>query len=235
MKIEGSVVLVTGANRGLGLEFARQALARGAAKVYAGARDPSKVTLPGVVPVKLDVTNPADVAAAAELCKDVTLLINNAGIAQIGGITTGDDPESLLRTLIETNLFGMHRMSRAFAGILGANGGGALLNILSLVSWISLPMIGAYGVTKAAAWGLTNSLRHELRAQGTQVVGFHAGFIDTDMTRSLDTPKATPEDVVRQSYDAIEAGQEEVSVDEQTRQVRNGLSQGVYLKDVMAG
>lgn len=235
MKIEGSVVLVTGANRGLGLEFARQALARGAAKVYAGARDPSKVTLPGVVPVKLDVTNPADVAAAAELCKDVTLLINNAGIAQIGGITTGDDPESLLRTLIETNLFGMHRMSRAFAGILGANGGGALLNILSLVSWISLPMIGAYGVTKAAAWGLTNSLRHELRAQGTQVVGFHAGFIDTDMTRSLDTPKATPEDVVRQSYDAIEAGQEEVLVDEQTRQVRNGLSQGVYLKDVMAG
>lgn len=235
MKVEGSVVLVTGANRGLGLEFARQALARGAAKVYAGARDPSKVTLPGVVPVKLDVTNPADVAAAAELCKDVTLLINNAGIAQIGGITTGDDPESLLRTLIETNLFGMHRMSRAFAGILGANGGGALLNILSLVSWISLPMIGAYGVTKAAAWGLTNSLRHELRAQGTQVVGFHAGFIDTDMTRSLDTPKATPEDVVRQSYDAIEAGQEEVLVDEQTRQVRNGLSQGVYLKDVMAG
>jgi NAD(P)-dependent dehydrogenase (short-subunit alcohol dehydrogenase family) len=234
MKIKGSIVLVTGANRGLGLEFAKQALARGAAKVYATARDPSKITLAGVTPVKLDVTNPAEVAAVAALCKDVTLLINNAGIARLGGIL-GGDLAPLLREQLETNVFGMLHVSRAFAGILGKNGGGAILNINSVLSWVNTPAIGGYGISKAAAWGLTNSLRHELRAQGTQVVSFHAGFIDTDMTRGLEIPKARPEDVVKQSFDAIEAGQEEVMVDEASRQVKAALSQGVYLKDVLAG
>jgi NAD(P)-dependent dehydrogenase (short-subunit alcohol dehydrogenase family) len=234
MKLKDSVVLVTGANRGLGLEFAKQALRRGAAKVYAAARDPSKIELAGVAPVRLDVTNPAEVAAVAAQCKDVTLLINNAGIARIGGVVEGD-LVPLLREQLETNLFGMLHMSRGFAGILGKNGGGAILNILSVLSWVNTPRIGGYGITKAAAWGLTNSLRHELRAQGTQVVSFHAGFIDTDMTRALDIPKARPEDVVRQAYDAIEAGQEEVTTDEATRQVKSGLSQGVYLNDVLAG
>jgi NAD(P)-dependent dehydrogenase (short-subunit alcohol dehydrogenase family) len=234
MKIKGSIVLVTGANRGLGLEFAKQALARGAAKVYATARDPSKITLAGVTPVKLDVTNPAEVAAVAALCKDVTLLINNAGIARLGGIL-GGDLAPLLREQLETNVFGMLHVSRAFAGILGKNGGGAILNINSVLSWVNTPAIGGYGISKAAAWGLTNSLRHELRTQGTQVVSFHAGFIDTDMTRGLEIPKARPEDVVKQSFDAIEAGQEEVMVDEPSRQVKGALSQGVYLKDVLAG
>jgi NAD(P)-dependent dehydrogenase (short-subunit alcohol dehydrogenase family) len=234
MKIKGSVVLVTGANRGLGLEFAKQALARGAAKVYATARDPSKITLAGVTPVKLDVTNPAEVAAVAALCKDVSLLINNAGIARLGGIL-GGDLAPLLREQLETNVFGMLHVSRAFAGILGKNGGGAILNINSVLSWVNTPAIGGYGISKAAAWGLTNSLRHELRTQGTQVVSFHAGFIDTDMTRGLEIPKARPEDVVKQSFDAIEAGQEEVMVDEPSRQVKGALSQGVYLKDVLAG
>jgi NAD(P)-dependent dehydrogenase (short-subunit alcohol dehydrogenase family) len=234
MNVKDSVVLVTGANRGLGLEFAKQALARGAAKVYATARDPSRISLPGVVPMRLDVTNPAEVAAVAARCQDLTLLINNAGIARIGGIVEGD-LAPLLREQLETNLFGMLHMSREFAGILGKNGGGAILNILSILSWVNTPKIGGYGITKAAAWGLTNSLRHELRAQGTQVVSFHAGFIDTDMTRGLDIPKARPDDVVRQAFDAIEAGQEEVTTDEPTRQVRGGLSQGVYLNDVLAG
>jgi NAD(P)-dependent dehydrogenase (short-subunit alcohol dehydrogenase family) len=234
MKIKGSVVLVTGANRGLGLEFAKQALARGAAKVYATARDPSKIALAGVTPVKLDVTNPGEVAAVAALCKDVTLLINNAGIARLGGIL-GGDLAPLLREQLETNVFGMLHVSRAFAGVLGKNGGGAILNINSVLSWVNTPAIAGYGITKAAAWGLTNSLRHELRAQGTQVVSFHAGFIDTDMTRGLEIPKARPEDVVKQSFDAIEAGQEEVMVDEPSRQVKGALSQGVYLKDVLAG
>jgi NAD(P)-dependent dehydrogenase (short-subunit alcohol dehydrogenase family) len=234
MNVKNSVVLVTGANRGLGLEFAKQALRRGAVKVYATARDPSKIALSGVVPMRLDVTNPAEVAAVAARCKDVTLLINNAGIARIGGIVEGD-LAPLLREQLETNLFAMLHVSRGFAGILGKNGGGAILNILSILSWVNTPKIGGYGITKAAAWGLTNSLRHELRAQGTQVVSFHAGFIDTDMTRGLDTPKAQPEDVVRQAFDAIEAGQEEVTTDETTRQVRGGLSQGVYLHDVLAG
>jgi NAD(P)-dependent dehydrogenase (short-subunit alcohol dehydrogenase family) len=234
MKIQNSVVLVTGANRGLGLEFAKQALSRGAAKVYATARDPSKIALAGVVPVRLDVTDPAQVAAVAAQCKDVTLLINNAGIARLGGIVAGD-LAPLLREQLETNLFGMLHMSRGFAGVLANNGGGAILNILSILSWVNTPAIGGYGITKAAAWGLTNSLRHELRAQGTQVVAFHAGFIDTDMTRGLDIPKARPDDVVRQAFDAIEAGQEEVTTDEPTRQVRGGLSHGVYLNDVLAG
>ena len=234
MKIQGSVVLVTGANRGLGLEFAKQALALGAAKVYAAARDPSKITLPGVVPVKLDVTNVADVAALAVQCPDVTLLVNNAGIGRLGGVT-GGDATTLLRDQLETNLFGVAHMSHAFAPVLARNGGGAILNLLSILSWVNTPVLGAYGVSKAAAWALTNSLRIELKAQGTQVVGFHGGFIDTDMVRGFDAPKATPADVVAQSYAAIEAGELEVRVDEGTRQVKAGLSQGVYLGDVLGG
>jgi NAD(P)-dependent dehydrogenase (short-subunit alcohol dehydrogenase family) len=228
MKLAGSVVLVTGANRGLGLEFARQALARGAAKVYAAAREPASVKLAGVVPIRLDVTKPEDAAEAARAAGDVTVLINNAGIARPGGYLA-DSSVAQLREQLETNLLGMLNVSRAFAGILGRNGGGVLLNILSIASWINRPTLGTYGVTKAAAWALTNGLRHELRPQGTQVVGFHAGFIDTDLTRGIDAPKARPEDVVRLGLDAVEAGEEEVSADEQTRQVRQGLSHGVYL------
>jgi NAD(P)-dependent dehydrogenase (short-subunit alcohol dehydrogenase family) len=234
MKIKGSVVLVTGANRGLGLEFARQALALGAAKVYAAARDPSQVTLPGVIPVKLDVTRVDDVAALAVQCPDVTLLVNNAGIGRVGGVAQGD-ASTLLREQLETNLFGVLNMSNAFAGILGRNGGGAVLNILSILSWVNTPTLGAYGVTKSAAWALTNSLRIELAAQGTQVVGFHAGFIDTDMIRAFDVPKATPQDVVQQAYAAIEAGEVEVRADASTRQVKDALSHGVYLADALGG
>jgi len=228
MKIDGAVVFVTGANRGLGLEFATQALKRGARKVYAGARDPASVGLPGVVPVKLDVTNPADVAAAANAAHDVTLLINNAGIARLGTLMD-DGALDALRDHFETNVLGMLAMSRAFANTLARNGGGAILNVLSVASWVNRPILGSYGVSKSAAWGLTNGLRHSLREQHTQVVGLHAGFIDTDLTRDLDVAKATPEDVVRQAYDAIEAGAEEVSTDEFTRQVKSELSAGVYL------
>lgn len=234
MKLEGSVVLITGANRGLGLEFARQALAAGAKKVYAGARDPSRITLPGVIPVKLDVTSADDVATVASQCGDVTLLINNAGIARLGGVVQGD-AAGLLREQMETNLFGVFNLSQAFAGTLGKNGGGAILNILSVVSWVGAPVLGAYAVTKAAAWGLTNNLRLELRPQGTQVVGLHVGFIDTDMARGFDAPKISPQEVVAEAYKAIAAGAEEVFADTPTRQVREGLSHSVYLNDVLAG
>ncbi|MBN3754820.1 SDR family oxidoreductase [Paraburkholderia sp. Tr-20389] len=230
MKIEGAVVFVTGANRGLGLEFAKQALERGARKVYAGARDPASVTLPGVVPVKLDVTDPAAVAAAADAARDVTLLINNAGIARYGSLMDEGAPEAL-RDHFETNVFGMLSMSRAFAGKLAANGGGAILNVLSVASWMNRPLLAGYGVSKSAAWGLTNGLRHSLREQHTQVVGLHAGFIDTDLTSGLEVAKATPADVVGQAYDAIEAGAEEVSTDEFTRQAKAGLSAGIYLDE----
>jgi NAD(P)-dependent dehydrogenase (short-subunit alcohol dehydrogenase family) len=230
MKIEDAVVFVTGANRGLGLEFAKQALERGARKVYAGARDPASVILAGVVPVKLDLTDPAAVAAAADAARDVTLLINNAGIARLGGLMD-DGALDALRDHLETNVFGVLAMSRAFAGNLAVNGGGAILNVLSVASWVNRPILSAYGVSKSAAWALTNGLRQSLREQGTQVVALHAGFIDTDLTRDLEVPKATPADVVRQAYDAIESGAEEVSTDELTRQVKAGLSAGIYLND----
>ncbi|MBN3817988.1 SDR family oxidoreductase [Paraburkholderia sp. Se-20369] len=230
MKIEGAVVFVTGANRGLGLHFARQALERGAKKVYAGARDPSAVTLPGVIPVKLDVTRAADVAAAAEVARDVTLLINNAGIARLGSLTD-DGADAALRDHFDTNVFGVLAMARAFAGALAANGGGAMLNVLSVASWVNRPILSGYGVSKSAAWALTNGLRHSLREQRTQVVGLHAGFIDTDLTQGLEVPKASPVDVVRQAYDAIEAGAEEVVTDELSRHVKQALSHGVYLQE----
>ncbi|VVE77959.1 SDR family oxidoreductase [Pandoraea sputorum] len=234
MKIKDAVVFVTGANRGLGLEFAKQALALGAKKVYAGSRDLSKVTLPGVIPVKLDVNNPDDVAAAAQLAGDVTLLINNAGIARLTQGLTQPGSTELLRETLETNLFGVLAMTQAFAPILGNNGGGALLNVLSVVSWITSSSIPEYAITKSAAWSLTNGVRRELSAQNTQVIGLHAGYIDTDLTSGFDAQKSAPSDVVRQAYEAIEAGALEVSVDDATRQVKQGLSQGVYLIDLEA-
>jgi NAD(P)-dependent dehydrogenase (short-subunit alcohol dehydrogenase family) len=232
MQIKDAVVFVTGANRGLGLQFAKQALERGVRKVYAGARDPASITLPGVVAVKLDVTDPATVAAAAEAARDVTLLINNAGIARFGSLMEEGALDSL-RDHFETNVVGMLAMSRTFAGSLAVNGGGAILNVLSVASWVNRPILSPYGVSKSAAWALTNGLRQSLREQRTQVVALHAGFIDTDLTRDLEVPKATPTDVVRQAYEAIEAGAEEVSTDEFTRQVKAGLSAGIYLNDAI--
>ncbi len=231
MELKNATVLITGANRGIGLAFAREALARGARKVYAGARDPASVTLPGVQAIKLDVTRDEDVAAAAALAKDVTLVINNAGVAAVGGFLAQGSAESV-RWHLETNVIGPLRVAQAFAPVLAANGGGALLNVLSIASWINRPMLGAYGLSKSAAWALTNGLRHELREQGTQVLGLHMGFVDTDLTRDLDAPKLSPETVVQQAFDALEAGAEEVLADEQTRQVKQGLSaeQASYLQ-----
>ena len=223
MELKNATVLITGANRGIGLAFAREALARGARKVYAGARDPASISLPGLQAIKLDVTSDEDVAAAAALAKDVTLVINNAGIAATGGFLADDSIESARRHL-ETNLLGPLRVAQAFAPVLAANGGGALLNVLSIASWINRPLLGVYGMSKSAAWALTNGLRHELREQGTQVLGLHMGFVDTDLTRDLDAPKLAPEDVVVQAFDALEAGAEEVLADDATRQVKQGLS-----------
>jgi NAD(P)-dependent dehydrogenase (short-subunit alcohol dehydrogenase family) len=231
MDLKNAVVLITGANRGLGLAFAREALARGARKVYAGARDPSTVTLAGVEAIKLDVTNPQDVAAAAAQASDVTLVINNAGIAAIGGFMAEGSIESAQRHL-DTNLFGSLRVAQAFAPVLAANGGGALLNVLSIASWINGPLLGVYAMSKSAAWAMTNGLRNDLRAQRTQVLGLHMGFVDTDLTKGIDGPKSTPESIVSQAFDGLEAGAEEVLADDRTRQVKQGLSAepAVYLK-----
>jgi NAD(P)-dependent dehydrogenase (short-subunit alcohol dehydrogenase family) len=224
MKLNNAVALVTGANRGLGLAFAKALLAAGARKVYAGARDPSTVTLPGVVPVKLDVTNPHDVAAAAAFASDVDIVINNAGIATGTPLLEDTDNGTHLRHLLETNLHGIHAMSVAFAPVLKKNGGGALVNMLSALSWLSLPTTGAYSVTKAAAWALTNSLRNELRPQGTQVLGIHAGYIDTDMVAHVEAPKTRPEDIAQRTLEALEHGESEVLADDTSRQVKAGFN-----------
>jgi NAD(P)-dependent dehydrogenase (short-subunit alcohol dehydrogenase family) len=230
MKIQDSVVLVTGANRGMGLEFAKQLLARGARKVYAAARQPSSITLPGVQPVRLDVTRPDEVAAAARELGDVTFLINNAGISRRDSFLAPTGVDSIKEEL-EVNFFGPLLVSRAFAPVLARNGGGAILNVLSALSWISFPRSSTYSASKAAAWSLTNGLRVELRPQKTQVVAMHVGYVETDMTAGIDAPKAKAEDVIRRVLDAVEAGAEEVLADETSRQVKAGLSaeRGVYL------
>lgn len=232
MDINGSVALVTGANRGLGRAFAQGLLQAGARKVYAAARDPAGIAIPGVVPLRLDITDAAQVAEAARACGDVNLLVNNAGIAQRASFL-GEDALAAARAQLDTNFFGTLAMSQAFAPLLKANGGGALVNMLSVLSWINMPVMSGYCASKAAAWSLTNGLRNELRGQGTLVVGVHAAFIDTDMARGVPAPKTSPEAVVRQVIAALAEGQEEVFADAITRQVKTGLSANaaVYLKE----
>jgi NAD(P)-dependent dehydrogenase (short-subunit alcohol dehydrogenase family) len=222
VQLANSVVFITGANRGLGLVFAQEALARGARRVFAAARDPARITLPGVVPIALDVTDPAAIARAVRDCGDVTVLVNNAGIADLGGFLAEDALASARRHL-ETNFFGPLAMAQAFAPVLAKNGGGAILNVLSIASWINRPLLGVYGASKSAAWALTNGLRHELRDQRTQVTALHMGFVDTDLTRALDVPKSAPADIVQRALDGLEAGLDEVLADDATRQVRRSL------------
>ncbi|CAN5184259.1 SDR family oxidoreductase [soil metagenome] len=223
MQLANATVLVTGSNRGLGLAFAREALARGARKVYCAARDPSGITLAGVTPIKLDVTNDEDIAAAALQCTDVTLVINNAGIANFRGFLA-DGSELSARQHLETNFFGILKLSLAFAPILAKNGGGAFLNVLSVASWISRPQLAVYAASKAAAWSLTSGLRNELQAQNTQVLALHVGYIDTDMTRDIDAPKTPAPVVASRAFDALERGDSEVLADEITQQIKQGLS-----------
>lgn len=230
MKIENAVAFVTGANRGLGASFVRALRDAGARKVYAAARDPAAVKLPGAHAVRLDVTRPAEVLAAARDFGDVSLLINNAGITHARGLLAGQASVDALRAELDVNLHGPLAMAQAFAPHLAANGGGAIVNVLSALSWVSLPGHGTYSASKAAAWSMTNGLRHELRAQGTQVVGVHMAFMDTDMAAGVDGPKVHPDDVARQVLAALEAGRDEVLADDISRQVSQGLSSGAYLR-----
>jgi NAD(P)-dependent dehydrogenase (short-subunit alcohol dehydrogenase family) len=222
MKVSGSIALVTGAGRGLGRVFARELVSRHAAKVYGAARDPAAVTEPGVTPIRLDVTDPRRVAEVARECADVTLLVNNAGVMTRQPFLGAPDTDGA-RLEMETNYFGTLSMCRAFAPVLGGNGGGAIVNMLSVVSFFTNPFNGSYAATKAAEWSLTNGIRVELAYQGTLVVGVHAGFIDTDMTEGIDVPKISPESVARQVLDAVEADQVEVLADERARSVKASL------------
>jgi NAD(P)-dependent dehydrogenase (short-subunit alcohol dehydrogenase family) len=224
MEISGSTALVTGANRGLGRHFAEQLLARGA-KVYAGARNPDSVDLPGAIPIALDVTDPASVAAAAKLTGDVTLLINNAGSSTGASLLTGSMEDIELE--MNTHFYGTLAVTRAFAPQLAAGGGGAILNVLSVLSWISFPGSGGYCAAKSAEWSLTNALRQELAEQGTLVSALHVGYMDTDMVRHVTAAKSDPAVVAKIALDAIEAGDVEILADELSGQVRAGLAAGV--------
>ncbi|MGW4597156.1 SDR family oxidoreductase [Streptomyces sp. NPDC004457] len=226
MEIEGSVALVTGANRGIGHAFARALIARGAAKVYAGVRDPASVSDEDLIALRLDVTVPEEVAAAAEAADDVTIVINNAGV---GGFDTKLLTGSFdgAREAMEINYFGTWAVSRAFAPVLARNGGGALINMLSTASWASRPDYPGYAASKAAQWSLTGALREGLREQGTLVIGVHAGFVETDLSSFTDAAKIGVEDVAEQTMDALAHDRAEVLTDERTRQVKRALSRPV--------
>jgi NAD(P)-dependent dehydrogenase (short-subunit alcohol dehydrogenase family) len=218
--LHGSVALVTGANRGIGREFVQQLLDRGAEKVYAGARDPRSVahTDPRVIPLALDVTDGESVARAAQEASDVTVLVNNAGISTPTPVLSSD--MSNLRRELEVNLFGPLAVTSAFAdGI--AERKGVVVNIASALSWLGLG--GSYSISKAALWSATDSMRFDLASKGVQVVGVYMGYVDTDMTAGVEAPKTSPEDVVRQVLDGVEAGEHEVLADQIARDLRASL------------
>lgn len=216
----GRTVLVTGANGGLGEQFVRQALERGATKVYAAARTAKDWDDARVQHLALDLTDPDQAASASLAAADVDLLVNNAAIAPAGDSITG--PEDELRRIFETNFFGTVRVARAFSPVLAANGGGTLLNILSSAAWVSVPT--GYAASKAAMWSATNALRVQLKGQGTQVVGLLVGMIDTPMSARWDVPKVSAADVVAQAYDAVADGSIEVLADDQTRFLKSRLN-----------
>jgi NAD(P)-dependent dehydrogenase (short-subunit alcohol dehydrogenase family) len=182
-----STALVTGANRGFGRHLAEQLVQRGAT-VYAAARNPDAIDLDGARPVRLDLTDPASVAAAAVLAGDVTLLINNAGSGTRSSFLTGDYAD--LRREFDTHVFGTLGVTRAFVPVLESNGGGAVLNVLSALSWVSFPNVGGYCAAKSAEWSMTNALRVELAPRGIHVAGLHVGYMDTDLTRDVHAPKS---------------------------------------------
>jgi NAD(P)-dependent dehydrogenase (short-subunit alcohol dehydrogenase family) len=222
MQIQNSVALVTGANRGIGRAFAQELLRRGAAKVYAAARNPESIDLPGVEPLRLDITDQAQVEEAARIASDTTLLINNAGITTYGTLVTGDLSD--IRREMDTNYFGTLSVVRAFAPGLSANGGGAILNVLSVMAWLGYENSGGYSASKAAMWALTNSTRVELADQGTQVTGLILASTDTDMMAGFDVPKNRPEDVVNAALDGVQAGSLEVIADAQSATIKASLA-----------
>lgn len=227
MEIKNEIALVTGANRGIGRHFVTELLARGAAKVYAAARTPGAVDVEGAVPLPLDVTDEAGIAAAADVAGDVTLLVNNAGVAGLGGFLDADLDAA--RQEMEVNYWGPLHLVRAFAPVLRANGGGAILNVLSQSSIRAFPFGNTYGASKAAAWQLTNGARLELAEQGTQVTGLAMALVDTDMSAwakgSAEWGMADPAEIVRAALDGVEAGAFEVHGDEVTRTWRSRLGE----------
>jgi NAD(P)-dependent dehydrogenase (short-subunit alcohol dehydrogenase family) len=220
MKISDAVVLVTGGGRGFGRAVVDEALDRGARKVYATARDVTTITDPRVTPLPLEITDPAAVRALADAAPDVTLLVNNAaGI--VGASFVGSD-EADVRREFEVNFFGPLAVVRAVAPLIARNGGGHVLNVASVLSWIALG--GSYSASKAALWSMSNALRLELAPDGIGVTSLHVGYMDTDMAAHVTEPKADPRTVAALALDGVEAGALEVLADDLTRQVKAGLA-----------
>ncbi|WP_324801535.1 SDR family oxidoreductase [Streptomyces cyaneofuscatus] len=222
MELKNAVAVVTGANRGLGRHLAAQLLERGA-RVYAAARRPGTVDLPGAIPLRLDVTDEESIRAAARTAFDATLLVNNAGISTATSLLTGD--LDAVRREMETNFYGPLGVTRAFTPVIEGNGGGAVLNILSVLSWLHPAGLGSYAAAKAAAWALTDATREELAPRGITVSALHVGYMDTDMAAAVSADqKADPADVAAQALDGIEKGLPEILADATTRQVRQSLA-----------
>ncbi|HEY1832399.1 MAG TPA: SDR family oxidoreductase [Acidimicrobiales bacterium] len=224
VNITGTTALVTGSNRGFGRRLAVELLNRGAT-VYAGARNPDTVDLPGAKVLALDITDPASVASAVEIAGDITLLINNAGSSPASDLLNGDLAQ--IRFEMDTHFFGTLSVIRAFAPKITANGGGTILNILSVLSWFSLPGSGAYCAAKSAEWSMTNTLRVQLAEQNILVAGLHVGYMDTDMTASISAPKSNPADIAKFAIDGIEQDLYEMVADDISRQVQASLAGGV--------
>jgi NAD(P)-dependent dehydrogenase (short-subunit alcohol dehydrogenase family) len=228
MQINGAVAIVTGANRGIGRAFVERLLARGAARIYAGTRDPAThdelaaCDPARVIPLTLDVSDPAAVARAAAQASDVTLLVNNAGVMSLGGFLAAASLEEA-RAEMETNYFGALAMIRAFAPILAGNGGGAVVNLLSIAAHVSIPSVASYSASKAAAWSMTQAVRAELAAQKTHVVGVFPGPVDTDMAVSLPGEKVSPADVVDRVLDAVRDEIEDVYPDAYAQKMKQRL------------
>ncbi|MEV6304786.1 SDR family oxidoreductase [Actinoplanes sp. NPDC051861] len=222
MELTTAVAVVTGANRGFGRHLAAQLIERGA-KVYAAARDPRAIDLPGAIALQLDVTDPESVAKAAAAASDATLLINNAGVSAGQNLLDGDLDG--IRADMETNYFGTLAVTRAFAPVIAANGGGAVLNVLSILSWLHPGPLGSYSAAKAAAWALTNASRDLLAPSGITVTGLHVAYMDTDMAASIPPEqKSDPAVVAALALDALARGDQEILGDELTGRVKAGLA-----------
>jgi len=218
--VEGAVALVTGGRRGLGRAYVDALVRHGAGKVYATARKPGSSEDPRIVAETLDVADPESVRSLAERTGDVGIVVNSAGVLIRGPLLTSATED--VRATFDTNVFGALQVAQTYAPILARNGGGALVNMLSVFSWAS--GAGAYGASKAALWSMTNSLRLELAGQSTQVLGVHAGFIDTEMVTAIKKPKISPELVAEKVMQALKAGQDEVLVDQLTEQAKAALA-----------
>ena len=229
MNISGSVALITGANRGIGRTMVEAFVGKGARKIYAGARNVTTLqdlttAHPGVVEsIELDITDHSAVARAATACQDVDLLINNAGISHVVGLIAAKTLDNA-RAEMETNYFGTLAMCRSFAPVLRSNGGGCIVNVLSVLSQVTLPLIGSYCASKAAALRLTEGVRAELAAQNTTVIAVMPGAVDTEMTKDFQIPKMLPKEVSQAVMAAIETGTEEIYSGEEALRLSQGLA-----------